>query len=655
MFETFRHRLLFWFLIFISSSLIIISLSITYIHQREDIAEKTELVETAYIMLLQSVKAQQDFFSYETKNPTFFQTTKSQYLDVYNVALDSTYHLLSKVNFSGESESLSGSISMLQKEIRASDSLFHFLIGKVVERGFKNFNLIGKMRRDAHWLEEANELSKVQILSLRRHEKDYIIRNQWIYVDRLNRLAIEIEKTIRKSTLTNERQDSILYRLNGYTTKFSQLVSLDKLTGIKDNTGLKKRLDDSIVILEKGFSHTVVTAKSWMQQRFRRLTLAFGFTALGALIVSIILSYFIAKRITNPLTELTLHITKFVNSNFTLETDHPVIRSKDEIGKLTQNFSILKDEVISRLKFFKQKVDERTAELADANQQLQRVSEANSRFVPKEFLHFLGRKSIEYVQLGDQVEQEMTVVFTDIREFTKISETLSPQENFDFINSYLKGIVPIIQNHGGFIDKYIGDSVMALFPRCPENAIQAVFEFERFLTSFNESLIDMGRPAIEIGTGIHTGSLILGTIGHDDRLETTVISDVVNTASRVEGLTKHYHAKIIASQDTLHKLERPARLGYRFLDEVRVKGKSKSLAVYEFLQPDDPKLTYLKDYESGLLLMKQQKVKEAALLFEKLVDQNPKDGAIKVFLERCLRYLSDETSSWLGVEQMTSK
>ena len=84
-----------------------------------------------------------------------------------------------------------------------------------------------------------------------------------------------------------------------------------------------------------------------------------------------------------------------------------------------------------------------------------RLSEANSRFVPQEFLNNLGRKSIEEVMLGDQVEREMTIVFSDIREFTKISESLSPQENFDFINAYLNGVVPIIRSNGGFIDKFI--------------------------------------------------------------------------------------------------------------------------------------------------------------------------------------------------------
>ncbi|MEM6829288.1 MAG: adenylate/guanylate cyclase domain-containing protein [Bacteroidota bacterium] len=632
-----------------------IALATTYLKKREDIAGKTRKVEAAYIMLLKSVKTQQDFFSYETKNDSFFKTGNSKYLDTYTFFLDSTVHLLTGIGFEEESKELASSIRLLKREIEVVDTLFTHLTDKVKERGFKDYNLIGRMRDDAHWLERIKEIPTESILSLRRHEKDYMIRNQLSYVEKLKSLALEIGDEIKGQRIPTSRKDSILSYLNGYTGKFTQLVAMDQLIGINDDTGLKQSLDQKITTLEKGFSATVNRAKAWMDRRFQILTLLFGFTTLGALLASIILSYFIAKRITNPLTELTLHITKFVDSNFTLETDHPVIRSKDEIGKLTQNFSILKDEVISRLKFFKEKVDERTAELAEANHQLKQISDANSRFVPKEFLHYLGREGIEHVQLGDQVEKEMTIVFTDIRDFTKISEGLSPQETFDFINRYLKGIVPIIRGNGGFIDKYIGDTVMALFPEDPETAIQAVFDFRKFLDAFNHSLLDKGKTPVEIGTGIHTGHLILGTIGHDKRLETTVISDAVNTAARVEGLTKYYGANVIASQDTLNQLPKETSLGYRFLDEVRVKGRSKSLAVYEFLQKGDAKLHYLNTYNEGVRLMKKEQIKDAFQLFSSLNSHHPSDGAVKVFLARCKKYLEDESVGWASIEQMMTK
>ncbi|MEL6306374.1 MAG: adenylate/guanylate cyclase domain-containing protein, partial [Bacteroidota bacterium] len=408
-------------------------------------------------------------------------------------------------------------------------------------------------------------------------EKDYIIRNEASYVDKFTELIGDIQKKLNDNQRISQiRKDTILSRLENYEAKFLQMVALDKIIGIKDNTGAKKQLDERIALAETAFGNIVQSAQLWAKKEFNKLTWIYLSLGIALFVFSAFLSALIAKRITQPLTELTEHITQFVDSNFTLETEHPVIRTKDEIGSLTQNFSYLKDEVINRLKFFKQKVDERTAELASANSRLRRLSKANSRFVPDEFLDHLGKKGIEDIQLGDHVEREMTVIFTDIREFTQISESLTPQENFDFINTYLSGIVPIIQKHGGFIDKFIGDSVMALFPKKPDAALVTVLEFYDFLEQFNQTQLEKGKPKIQIGTGIHTGDLILGTIGHKNRLETTVISDAVNTAARIEGLNKYYGANILGTDSTLNKLRHAKKFNYRFLDSVRVKGKTKT-------------------------------------------------------------------------------
>lgn len=456
--------------------------------------------------------------------------------------------------------------------------------------------------------------------------------------------------------ITDTRKRRILYYLDGYRRKFSQLIDLDQSIGIKDNSGSKLELDGLITVSDASFNDVVRQAKLWEREEFIRLTWYFGLITLGLIVVSVWISTYISKKITKPLTELTIHITRFVDSKFTLETEHPMVLTEDEIGRLTRNFSFLKDEVISRLKFFKQKVDERTEELANANKRLLRLSEANSRFVPKEFLNNLGRDSIEQVELGDQVEREMTVVFSDIREFTKISEALSPQENFDFINEYLSGIVPIIRRNGGFIDKFIGDSVMALFPNEPDQAVQTVFEFEDFLEEFNKKLIKAKKPTIQIGTGIHTGNLILGTIGHDHRLETTVISDAVNTASRVEGLTKYYKANIIATEGTLSRLKNNDKYKYRFLDKVNVKGKSKTLSVYEFLShKEKKKLEALPLYNQGLELIKQEKISDAANIFSKLKDTYPEDMAIQIFQKKCIHFLENKPGSWNDTTQMMNK
>ncbi len=656
MFRTFRHRLLFWFLVFISFSFVIIMLTYAYLDKREHILQRTEAIEQSYVMLLKTVKAQQDFFSYATKDQKFFRTGDNVYLDNYLTLLDSTRFHLMHVDFSKESV-LNISIESIQLDITEIDAIFLELIENIQARGYKNYNLEGSMRKDAHWLELITEIPTEDILSLRRYEKDYIIRNEKSYVTKFKKRIDLIEDRIQNSAaISKTRKKRILYYLKGYHDKFMQLVALDERIGLKDNTGLKEVLDRRITICEAGFSRAVLQAQKWSESEFRQLTIYFGLIALALMIISIWISSLISKKITKPLTELTMHITRFVDSNFTLETEHPVVRTQDEIGSLTRNFSFLKDEVISRLKFFKQKVDERTEELANANKRLLRLSEANSRFVPKEFLQNLGRESIEDVELGDQVEREMTVIFSDIREFTKLSESLSPQENFDFLNEYLSGIVPIIKRNGGFIDKFIGDSVMALFPKEPDAAIRTVFEFEDFLEVFNAKLKKNNWRPIELGTGIHTGSLILGTLGHEHRLETTVISDAVNTSSRVEGLTKYYKASTICTEATLSKLKNKASFHYRFLDRVKVKGKSKTLSVYEFLSSREKiKLGYLDFYNKAVNYIKEENIIEATKVFSKLHANYPDDRAVKIFLDRCHNYIERKASSWDEITHMINK
>ena len=660
MFSTFRGRLLFWFFVFISSNLIIVVLTVAYLQQREAISTTTTLIEAANEALLKKVIAQQNFLSYDTKNPAFFEQGESIYLNKSNAFSDSTLQLISRVENASDNTSAS-ILSQLQKlkiQLQSIDFQFNVMVQKIKLRGYKNLMLEGKMREDVHWLENAPEIPVESILSLRRHEKDFIIRNEQKYVDQLNALSVSlIDDLDRNKKIAPTRKAEVRSKIEGYQQKFNQLVKLDRSIGIKDNTGLKLQLDNKINTLETDFSQLVEQTKNRNKQLYFRLNLIFLLVVILLLLGSLWLSYLMSQKITKPLIDLTTYITRFVDSNFTLKDANPKARSKDEIGKLTQNFSILKDEITHQLHFFKQKVDERTQELATVNQRLRNINEANSRFVPKEFIDMLGKTSIEEVHLGDNSQQELTILFTDIRSFTKISEQLSPQENFDFINGFLRGIVPVIRKHNGVIDKFIGDTVMALFPDGPENALKAALEFEQALIPFNKEQEQKGNPAVIIGTGIHTGQMILGTIGNQERLETTVISDAVNIASRVEGLTKFYKASTIITEEVILNLPEYHYFQYRFLDLVKVKGKSKTQSIFELISPDDYiKLSYQKNYNQAVILMRNKQIKEAAQIFKSLYQVNPNDETIKVILDRCNQYLDHGLpKNWDGVEHMKEK
>lgn len=324
-------------------------------------------------------------------------------------------------------------------------------------------------------------------------------------------------------------------------------------------------------------------------------------------------------------------------------THYTSVRTNDEIGHLAEGFNVM------------------SSKISDYIENISRTKEAYYRFVPKQFLDFLGKTSIEEVTLGDQVQREMSVLFTDIRSFTTLSEQMSPKENFDFLNQYLGKMEPVISRNHGFVDKYIGDSIMALFPGKVEDAIDAAIEMRAALEDFNNEQSMVEKKTIESGIGLHTGNLMLGIVGGHGRMDGTVVSDAVNLASRIEGLTKVYGSSIIISQDTLIKLEDPNRYIYRFLDVVKVKGKNEAVYIFEILDGDPEHLKMLKietkaQFGKAIQLYKNKSFAESLYNFEEIIEKNPEDMASWLYIERCRNILDHGLpSDWDGVETMKSK
>jgi len=213
---------------------------------------------------------------------------------------------------------------------------------------------------------------------------------------------------------------------------------------------------------------------------------------------------------------------------------------------------------------------------------MDKINTSLERFIPREVLGFLNKKSITEIGLGDFSEMRATVFFLDIRDFTSLSETMSPQQNFKFINSFLRLFGPIIRDHNGFVDKYLGDGMMALFPGAADDALAAAVTMRQTLWEYNAGRERGGYLGIRFGIGIHTGPLMLGTIGENRRMDSTVISDTVNAASRLEGLTKKFQKEILVSGETVEALGLEAAAAYQldYLDEETVKGRSRPLKVY---------------------------------------------------------------------------
>jgi two-component system sensor histidine kinase ChiS len=255
----------------------------------------------------------------------------------------------------------------------------------------------------------------------------------------------------------------------------------------------------------------------------------------------------------------------------------------------------------------------------------------------------------------------MTIMLSDIRDFTAISESMTPKENFDFINNYLGYMEPVIRHNNGFIDKFMGDAIMALFPERSEDAINASIEMRIKLLEYNEIISQFGKPAIDAGIGIHTGMLMLGIIGGEGRMDGTVISDAVNLAARLEGLTKVYGGSIIITEDTLIKLNDPSQYHFRFLDIVKVKGKKEAIYIFEIMDGEPEimrnlKLSTKEDYNKALQAYKKREFKSALKLLQSIEAVNPKDKAIKIYLDRCNHYLEKGVPEyWDGVESFDLK
>jgi len=216
-------------------------------------------------------------------------------------------------------------------------------------------------------------------------------------------------------------------------------------------------------------------------------------------------------------------------------------------------------------------------------QHTQLINKAYERFVPKQFLAYLNKDSIIDVMLGDHIQREMTVCFLDIRGFTHLSEQMTPKDNFFFINEFLGTMEPVVMKYGGFIDKYIGDAIMALFPDSVDKAIEAGTALLRELERFNSERSLKKLEAIRIGIGMHTGSIMVGTVGGKVRMDTTVISDVVNIASRVEGLNKQYGTSFLITEATLERSQFPGAIESRRIGDVAIRGKEQAITIYEIL------------------------------------------------------------------------
>ncbi len=430
----------------------------------------------------------------------------------------------------------------------------------------------------------------------------------------------EARKTFEQNSSMVEKE----YRLDAEFNTFS----ISGYSPIKD-----KITGEQLAIIGIDMTDTNI------REALKKSTLVSAIIGIITVILTSVSSLLLGNMFVKPILELNKVVLQFGAKDFSARS---TIQSTDEVGLLSNNFNHMAETIV------------------DYDFKINELLNSMRRFVPFEFLNFLDKKSITEISLGDQVNQEMTVFFSDIRSFTKLSESMTPRETFNFINSYLKRMGPLIREHKGFIDKYIGDSIMAIFPTDPDYALLAGISIRKELILYNSQRFSYGYQPINIGIGIHTGNLMLGTIGESQRMDTTVIADSVNLASRIEGLTKIYGITTLITETTRLKLKNPHQFHMRFIGLVQVMGKEEAVPIYEVFDGDDEKSFEFKlrttpQFEEAMRLYIDGNLKESHRLFKQIYLENILDKPSEIYLRK-IKYFYKHglPQDWKGVDRMLS-
>lgn len=439
--------------------------------------------------------------------------------------------------------------------------------------------------------------------------------------------------TMPKDVAYVKRDGLVIYSRNGEMT-----IPEVAAANWRDNWEFLKlwRNDPQGFYIEKTITtdtHIYTVGYSYLLYRayMHELNSSLAWIVLGAaLFVVLVFPLFFRLSLFIPLRRLLSGVSQMEHGDLDINLPASV---KDEIGTLTHAFNQMAGSI-----------RESRDKLRSAYEHQIDLTDAYSRFVPKQILSTLNKKSILELGLGDNIQKEMTIMFSDMRSFTSISESLTPEEVFRYINTYLKQVGPIVRKHNGYIDKFIGDAIMALFPADPESAITAAIEMQREVEKLNRRLAENGQLQIKIGIGIHTGKMMLGTIGESERMEGTVLSDVVNVASRIEGLTKIYETPILISSTTRMKLKEAPAFTLRALDRVRVKGKQQWVDIVEVLDGESGerfrnKLETKQAFEEAVNAFQNQRFEEALQRFSELSSRQGDDRAVAIYRERCEQFI----------------
>lgn len=371
-FKSLKSQLFIIFSAFVLLSLLAAVFTGYYYREKEQISQVSQEFVKLENLLLKAFKEQENFFNFETVNETFFIRGESPFIRAYNNHQKAIQLKLKKLSKSKLlSEKSTESIQRIQRSINTFDSLFHKIIVAIEYRGFRNQGLEGEMRNLVHQLEEADYLQIHEVLSLRRHEKDFILRQDSIYLQKHSKL---VEKSLNrlKQLPQNESLKKEIELLENYAALFQELAEYEQEIGIKSNSGLKNALNQEVFAIQELFVKSKEEALAYQNRLNKNLQLSlFSFWA-AFISIGLLLCYQLANRLSKRITSLSRHINYFVNTNFTARMKMPQQKKEDEVGLLWNNILKMETEIIDYLELFKEKVDEKTLEIQLQKEKLEK-------------------------------------------------------------------------------------------------------------------------------------------------------------------------------------------------------------------------------------------------------------------------------------------
>jgi class 3 adenylate cyclase/HAMP domain-containing protein len=536
----------------------------------------------------------------------------------------------------------------------------------------------------ASYFHAVNGVSRLarQLLGFKLGELEKYAENQWALLVENNysgrpdmaRAAKQAVEAYGRSIVLSDTEIVFAIDRDGALAMTSSPLEIqpperERLAGIvrAENPGLQNAVIGGEQRVFEAFYFTpfewyiVISEKSEVfYQDARRIALQTLITLGVSIALTAALLIVIAGHLTRPLGRVTRAMNDIIASADI--SSRVEVEFQDEIGSLAHTFNRMLGELDKAYGQIKRYAFEAVL----AGKKEERVRQIFQKYVPNDVIERFFA-SPEKMLVGDN--RALSILFSDIRGFTAISERMAPDDLVNSLNRYFSGQVDIIYNRNGVVDKYIGDAIMAFWgapERHADDALQSVLsglDMLDALALFNENQRKLGKPEFRIGVGINYGEVTVGNIGSERKMDYTVIGDAVNLASRMEGLTKTYHADILISEGVYAELRKgpftpnAPELHFRLLDTVAVQGKVKGIRMYTVkraLSPAEAEAWPL--HNGGMELYYRRSFREAAEHFKNAYRLLPKDCSAEAMYRRCAEYAANPPpAGWDGVEVMQSK